>query len=313
MRRIAPLVLLLASCAPVPRAERAGDPGSALGARAGEWESAAAAAGRAYALGRWGEAGDCGERALAVLTAGKPAGEPLAEPLATEAAVTLYNIACCRALEGRRDAAFDALEAALADGFGPVGFDHVREDPDLLPLHGEPRWEALIERLSWNEEVTLLRPPAGATGARRTIVWIGGAPKPLAGAVVAVPSPPYLVWRGKRAWTTRLDPGERAARKILFAARAAGRAGGDAGRVVLRAEGDEAAALAWEVLLRHPGAFTDVVLVGAAPPSWRLLDRGAVQGNTTVYAVGPRAFPDPRVGVRMKTEGSADAALEFIQ
>jgi adenylate cyclase len=58
---------------------------------------------------------------------------------------TRYNVACAYALLGEKDRALDILE-----GFGEIGqgsFEWIREDPDFLSLHGDPRFERAVERL----------------------------------------------------------------------------------------------------------------------------------------------------------------------
>jgi adenylate cyclase len=55
---------------------------------------------------------------------------------------TLYNLACYHAHAGEPETALDLLERALASGGGdPEWFRH---DPDLVSLHGHPRFEALL-------------------------------------------------------------------------------------------------------------------------------------------------------------------------
>ncbi len=51
---------------------------------------------------------------------------------------TLYDHACCLALDGRKDEAFVKLEAAIAAGFSDL--KHVAADPDLATLRDDPRW-----------------------------------------------------------------------------------------------------------------------------------------------------------------------------
>ena len=49
-----------------------------------------------------------------------------------------YDHACCLALAGRKDEAFDRLRFAMANGFRDV--DHMEKDPDLASLRDDPRW-----------------------------------------------------------------------------------------------------------------------------------------------------------------------------
>lgn len=49
-----------------------------------------------------------------------------------------YDHACCLALAGRKDEAFERLRFAVANGFRDL--DHMAKDPDLATLHDDPRW-----------------------------------------------------------------------------------------------------------------------------------------------------------------------------
>lgn len=54
------------------------------------------------------------------------------------AADDAYSHACCLALAGDHDAAFERLEHAREIGYSDTA--HMLADPDLLPLHEDPRW-----------------------------------------------------------------------------------------------------------------------------------------------------------------------------
>jgi serine/threonine protein kinase/Tfp pilus assembly protein PilF len=58
---------------------------------------------------------------------------------------TLYNAACVYALAGRADEALACLEGAVRHGTGHRNW--VENDPDLASLRGDPRFQALLERL----------------------------------------------------------------------------------------------------------------------------------------------------------------------
>jgi tetratricopeptide (TPR) repeat protein len=55
-----------------------------------------------------------------------------------------YNIACSYALTGKIDDAFEWLELAVDAGF--VEPKHIETDPDLRPLHGDPRFGSILEK-----------------------------------------------------------------------------------------------------------------------------------------------------------------------
>lgn len=66
--------------------------------------------------------------------------------LAIDDDAILYNAGCALALVGETEPALDALERALAAGL--AGGDWVRHDPDWELLRDEPRFQALIQRLT---------------------------------------------------------------------------------------------------------------------------------------------------------------------
>lgn len=55
-----------------------------------------------------------------------------------------YNVACSLAQEGDVAHALAWLERALEAGYADSGF--LAEDPDLAPVHADPRWDALVAR-----------------------------------------------------------------------------------------------------------------------------------------------------------------------
>jgi serine/threonine protein kinase/tetratricopeptide (TPR) repeat protein len=57
----------------------------------------------------------------------------------------LYNTACFFAVQGERAEALACLEKAVDLGFGLRGW--IQNDSDLVSLHGEPRFEAIVQRL----------------------------------------------------------------------------------------------------------------------------------------------------------------------
>ena len=65
-------------------------------------------------------------------------------------ATVLYNLACSLALVDRPDAALDALEEALQNGYEDL--EHLLEDEDLASLHAEPRFRQLIRKLDRSAE-----------------------------------------------------------------------------------------------------------------------------------------------------------------
>jgi tetratricopeptide (TPR) repeat protein len=66
-----------------------------------------------------------------------------------EEGTTRYNVACTYTLLGETDRALDILEPAIRSGFGNK--DWIDNDPDLLALHGLPRFEALRQLIAAKE------------------------------------------------------------------------------------------------------------------------------------------------------------------
>src|SRR4051812_9647270 len=78
-----------------------------------------------------------------------------------------YNLACIEAQAGgaRLPYAFGALELAIALGFNDA--DHMRLDPDLAPIRGDPRFNELLRKTTNNASadlaiagITIPPPPA---------------------------------------------------------------------------------------------------------------------------------------------------------
>jgi len=56
-----------------------------------------------------------------------------------------YNIACCHALSGKSEEAFQALNEAAIKGYKNVS--HLRSDPDLKSLEGDQRLNEIIQKI----------------------------------------------------------------------------------------------------------------------------------------------------------------------
>ncbi|MCZ7644116.1 MAG: hypothetical protein M5U26_02360 [Planctomycetota bacterium] len=62
-----------------------------------------------------------------------------------ESNAAYYNLACSYALNARKDEALTALKRAVRLGYRDV--EHLRSDRDLTILHGDKRFQRLIQRL----------------------------------------------------------------------------------------------------------------------------------------------------------------------
>lgn len=63
--------------------------------------------------------------------------------LCAEDPVVWYNLACSLALSSRPDDAFDALNRAVELGYND--YEGMKKDPDLASLHGDARFESILE------------------------------------------------------------------------------------------------------------------------------------------------------------------------
>ncbi|HEX9724297.1 MAG TPA: adenylate/guanylate cyclase domain-containing protein, partial [Vicinamibacteria bacterium] len=57
----------------------------------------------------------------------------------------LYNAACNFSLAGDVERGLDTLEKSVAAGFADK--EWIEQDSDLIPLHGDPRFQALLETM----------------------------------------------------------------------------------------------------------------------------------------------------------------------
>jgi non-specific serine/threonine protein kinase/serine/threonine-protein kinase len=65
-------------------------------------------------------------------------------PDSAQTAITTYNMACLALRRGRRDEALQLLNDAVNHGLASWVVTDMVKDPDLEPLHGDPRFNALV-------------------------------------------------------------------------------------------------------------------------------------------------------------------------
>ena len=63
-----------------------------------------------------------------------------------EEALTLYNVACVYALQNKVDQSLDCLERAVKNGWADK--ETILHDADLTALREQPRFQALLNRLT---------------------------------------------------------------------------------------------------------------------------------------------------------------------
>jgi hypothetical protein len=111
-----------------------------------------------------------------------------------------YNLACIEAQAGgpRLPYAWGALELSIALGFDDA--EHMRTDPDLLPLHSNPRFVDLVRKVSFNVSagaaIASIEVPA-PSAAKSAPVNAAPAPEPISSASFAddLPVGPYFMTR----------------------------------------------------------------------------------------------------------------------
>ena len=101
--------------------------GEVLDSRPRQTEALGVAASALTALGRYA-AGLALDRRLAAIRPDDP--------------MVLYNLACSLSLTGGADAAFDVLAEAVRHGYRDAR--HLRHDPDLAPIRGDPRFGMIL-------------------------------------------------------------------------------------------------------------------------------------------------------------------------
>ncbi len=95
------------------------------------WENLAASY---YFLGDYDRAASAYEQVVALSTSGSRGR-----------AITLYNLACSRALAGRKERAIETLEQAVTSGY--ENGSHVLGDSDFESLRDDPRFQQILTRL----------------------------------------------------------------------------------------------------------------------------------------------------------------------
>ena len=66
-----------------------------------------------------------------------------------QSAADMFNLGCDRALLGDLDDAFRLVERAIDAGFNRA--PDLLDDPDLVSMHVDPRWTALVTKLVHEE------------------------------------------------------------------------------------------------------------------------------------------------------------------
>jgi hypothetical protein len=80
--------------------------------------------------------------------------------------LALYNAACCHAQDGKADRAFATLHHAIDAGMRDRA--HLESDPDLVSLHADPRWPALLAAIE--EKIVAWERSLGAPALRRELL-----------------------------------------------------------------------------------------------------------------------------------------------
>lgn len=86
--------------------------------------------------------------------------------------VASYNVACVHALKGDKEKAFEWLGKAVEAGF--TNLEHITNDPDMDPLHADPRWEKLIAAIKAkpvDKNAFQVFSANSTRGATRILLW----------------------------------------------------------------------------------------------------------------------------------------------
>ncbi len=83
-----------------------------------------------------------------------------------------YNQACCLSKLGQTDEAFAALTKAFE--FNYLDLDHMKMDSDLDPIRKDPRYQALIDSVSYNDVFAVHTPEGLPEGPAPLIVVLHG-------------------------------------------------------------------------------------------------------------------------------------------
>jgi tetratricopeptide (TPR) repeat protein len=65
-------------------------------------------------------------------------------PDSPDTALSTYNLGCLAALQGHREQALLLLRKAVDHGLNPSTDQNIEKDQDLISLHGDPRFDALV-------------------------------------------------------------------------------------------------------------------------------------------------------------------------
>jgi serine/threonine protein kinase/predicted esterase len=230
--------------------------------------------------------------------------------------VCLYNLACAEALAGQLPQSLDLLERAERSGYGqdPGRADEMQRDADLERLHGDPRFEATVERIRQHGErlAAYVAQPAlhlpamaadpkalpllvvlHADGSSRDAVLAGPWPRvaDALGSALLVPSARRPLGSEPEAGLAWIDDVESLARPprpdedaVMDALRAHCAAHAAPGRRVLLVGEGTGALLAFDIALRAPGLVRGVLLV---------------QGPALLDDVRARALTAAALGVRV--------------
>ncbi|HYC78285.1 MAG TPA: DUF2911 domain-containing protein, partial [Planctomycetota bacterium] len=114
----------------------------------------------------------------------------------------LYNLGCAYALKKEKDAAFEALEKAVAAGFRDAG--QMEKDEDLAVLREDDRYKQLVEKL---KAMPKGRQALHLTGERKTtrLVFLGEGFRAAQQVAIAYGAPAWSAEYAKNIESGKLD------------------------------------------------------------------------------------------------------------
>jgi hypothetical protein len=186
-----------------------------------------------------------------------------------------YNAACCHARDGKSDRALALLDRVVKSGF--IELDDLQQDSDLVSLHADPRWTALVDGVKAN--VVKLEKTIGDPALRRELLAMVQVDQAARKALITS----GFKDKDKLANMSAIDRKNTARMKEVVAAK------GWPGKALV---GKDGAAAAW-LLVQHADldvAFQKVCLAKIEP----LVKSGDVDAKNYAYLVDRVAVVEKR-------------------
>jgi predicted esterase len=233
-----------------------------------EWQELSRQAQEAFRMKEYEKAIGFYEKALALVKD----EEHLSPTLARN---STYNTACCYGLLGNKEKCLEWLRKAVERGFRDS--NHLKMDTDLEVVKSTPEFKAIIDGLTWNDEVTVVVPegveatrPLPVVVAlhveRRDDAYVAEYLKALANeakVLLVAPRAPFAHPDGGYAWKLNPTDDGPALKKIGQALEAAAKTHPfDPEKVTILGVGGRGGYLAYLLGLSEPTRYRRIVVLG---------------------------------------------------